>query len=163
MFQVVGLDLNAERIKENAEELKRLPGKLFGKKADVTIEEDVVRVFDWAENNVGPIHILINNAGILMPGGLTDGEISKWKKTLDVNVLAVCICTKEAIKRMRSNGIDGHIVHMDSITGHYVPHTSPLNIYPATKHAVTALVESLRQELNMLKSKIKISVGNERL
>lgn len=121
----------------------------------------MIKAFDWTEKNVGPIHILINNAGVLIPGTLVEGEIKHFKKTLDVNVLGVCICTKEAIKRMTANGIAGHIVNINSITGHYVPYVEglDLNIYPATKHAVTAIVESLRQELNSLGSNIKISVS----
>lgn len=158
---MVGLDLHPERIENNATKLKGYPGQLVGLKIDVTIEDEVMKAFDWAEKNFGPVHILINNAGILLPGTLVEGAVDRLKKTLDVNVLAVCICAKEAIKRMSANGIAGHIVNLNSITGHYVPYVEGLNlnIYPATKHAVTALVESLRQELNSLGSNIKISVS----
>lgn len=157
----MGLDLNPDKVEVNAETLKSLSGQLFGIKADVSIEDDVIKAFDWAEKNVGPVHILINNAGILIPGSLIDGKVENLKKTLDINVLGVCLCAKEAIKRMTANGIAGHIVNINSITGHYVPYVEGLNlnIYPATKHAVTAIVESLRQELNSLGSNIKISVG----
>lgn len=153
--------MHLEEIENNAKQLKSLPGQLYGVKADITAEDDVIRAFDWAEKNVGPIHILINNAGVLIPGTLIDGDVSQLKKTLDVNVLGVCICAKQAIKRMTANGIAGHIVNINSITGHYLPYVEnlDLNIYPATKHAVTGLVESLRQELNTLGSKIKISVS----
>lgn len=143
--------------------MKSFAGQLYGIKADVSVENEVIEAFNWAEKNVGPIHILINNAGVLFPGTLVDGEIEKLKKTLDVNVLGVCICAKEVIKRMTANGIAGHIVNINSITGHYVPYVEGLNlnIYPATKHAVTAVVESLRQELNSLGSNIKISVSEQ--
>lgn len=153
--------MHPEEIENNAKQLKSLPGQLYGVKADITAEDDVIKAFDWAEKNVGPIHILVNNAGVLIPGTLIDGEISHMKKTLDVNVLGVCICAKQAIKRMTANGIAGHIVNINSITGHYLPYVEnlDLNIYPATKHAVTALVESFRQELNTLGSNIKISVS----
>lgn len=158
---MVGLDLYLENIANYAEELKSQPGQIYGVKADVTVEDDVTKAFEWAEKNVGPINILINNAGVLFQGTLVDANIDKLKKTLDVNVLGVCVCTKEAIKRITANGIAGHIVTVNSITGHYVPYVEglDLNIYPATKHAVTALIESLRQELNSLGSNIKISVS----
>ncbi|RZC34884.1 adh short domain containing protein [Asbolus verrucosus] len=58
---------------------------------------------------------------------------------------------------MRANNIDGHIVHINSIAGHKVPNFPGINVYPASKYAVTALTETLRQELNQLGSKIKIS------
>lgn len=80
---------------------------------------------------------------------------------LDVNVLALCICTQEAIKSMDKYNIDGHVVHINSILGHEVltlPKTLPFSVYPATKFAVTALTETLRKELVQRESKIKVSV-----
>jgi len=58
---------------------------------------------------------------------------------------------------MRANNIDGHIIHINSINGHIVPNFPGLSLYPASKHAVTALTETLRQELNQIGSKIKIT------
>lgn len=81
---------------------------------------------------------------------------------LDVNILAVCICTQEAIKSMDKYNIDGHVLHINSVAGHYFldfPKAVPVGVYPATKFAITALTESLRKELNQRESKIKISVG----
>jgi short-subunit dehydrogenase len=74
--------------------------------------------------------------------------------------MALCICTREAVKTMKRCNIAGHIIHMNSITGHRVPNLPEpsLNVYPASKFAVTALTESLRQELRFVKSKIKVTV-----
>ncbi|KAJ8943913.1 hypothetical protein NQ318_019521 [Aromia moschata] len=58
---------------------------------------------------------------------------------------------------MKANNIDGHIIHINSVTGHQVPAFPGLNVYPASKYAVTALAETLRLELNSAKSKIKIT------
>ena len=63
------------------------------------------------------------------------------------------------MKIMKANKIDGHIVHINSVAGHKVPHFEKANVYPASKYAVTALTETLRQELNHLGLKIKITVG----
>lgn len=62
---------------------------------------------------------------------------------------------------MRANQIDGHIIEIDSIAGHYVPYIPglDLNVYPASKFAVRALTESFRQELVNLNSGIKVSVS----
>lgn len=126
------------------------------------MEIEVSGAFDWIERNIGAIHILINNAGVLYPASLLDGDVDFWRKILEVNVLAVCISTKQAIKRMRASGVDGHIVQIDSIAGHYIPYVEglDLNIYPASKYAVTALTESFRQELNEIDSGIKVTVSN---
>lgn len=59
---------------------------------------------------------------------------------------------------MNEHNIDGHIIHVNSVLGHRIPDSFPLNVYPATKRAVGALAEVLRFELNDLKSNIKITV-----
>lgn len=78
----------------------------------------------------------------------------------EVNVFGLCICTREAFQIMKANNIDGHIVHINSITGHNIIAIPIPNLsaYPASKFAVTALTECLRQELTYLKTKIKITV-----
>lgn len=75
--------------------------------------------------------------------------------------MALCICTREAVKIMRTNGIAGHIIHMNSVAGHkVVAMPKPIfNVYPASKFAVTALTESLRQELRYYGTKIKVTVS----
>lgn len=125
----------------------------------MTNEQDIKAAFEWTKKNVGPIHILVNNAGSMGVANLIDGDTEIWKRTLDLNVLGLCIATREAIKDMRANNVDGHIIHINSIAGHYVPRFEGLNVYPASKHAVTALTESLRHELNSIGSKIRITVS----
>jgi NADP+-dependent farnesol dehydrogenase len=102
----------------------------------------------------------VNNAGIIQQTNLTEGDTEKWKRVLDTNVMGLCIATREAVKVMKANKIDGHIIHINSIAGHTVPNFPGLNVYPASKHAVTALTETLRQEFNHLGLKIKITVKN---
>lgn len=95
---------------------------------------------------------------------ILDGSTEVWRRVFDVNVMALCICTREAIKVMKENEIDGHIVHINSIAGHFVPHFPKpvLNVYPASKFAVTALTETLIHELRSEGSKIKVTVSYSR-
>ncbi|RZC35874.1 hypothetical protein BDFB_013527, partial [Asbolus verrucosus] len=67
------------------------------------------------------------------------------------------MATREAVKIMKANSINGHIVHINSMCGHRVPGVPYINVYAASKYAVTALTETLRQELNQLGSKIKVT------
>lgn len=62
---------------------------------------------------------------------------------------------------MKEHNIAGHIINMNSVVGHYIPMmTEPLlNVYPASKFAITALTETLRQELRYYNSKIKVTVS----
>ncbi|RZC22665.1 adh short domain containing protein [Asbolus verrucosus] len=149
---VVGVARRVERVEELAKKLQGKKGSLYALKADISVEEDILNAFKWTEKNVGPVHILINNAGVLQDTNLIDGETKKWKAILDVNVLGLCIATREAVRCMRANNIDGHIIHINSFSGHIVNYFPYMNVYAASKHAVTALTETLRSELNTIGS-----------
>lgn len=155
---VVGLARRIERVEELAKKLANKPGKLHAFKADMTKEENILDAFQWTKKNIGPVSILVNNAGVAKPATLTEGETHLWKAIYDTNVLGLCIATREAVKQMRENNIDGHIIHINSIAGHKVVGGS--SVYSSSKFAVTALTETLRQELNSLKTKIKITVSD---
>ncbi|GLV36692.1 uncharacterized protein CBL_02473 [Carabus blaptoides fortunei] len=85
------------------------------------------------------------------------GKTEDWKQVLDTNILGLCICTREAAKSMKENTIDGHIVHINSIGGHWVGNFPRINVYGASKFAVTALTDTLRKEFNSNGSKIKVT------
>ncbi|EFA12017.1 farnesol dehydrogenase [Tribolium castaneum] len=156
-LQVAGFARRSERVQELAKKLQDKKGKLFAVKVDLTNEEEIIKGFKWVTDNLGPVHILVNNAGVIQPTNLTEGDTKMWKKILDTNVLGLSIATREAVKIMNEKKIDGHIVHINSVAGHTVPNIPNINMYPASKHAVTALTETLRQELNHLGLKIKIT------
>ncbi|RZC36476.1 adh short, KR, and/or NAD binding 10 domain containing protein, partial [Asbolus verrucosus] len=158
-LKVVGLARRIELIEEMICTLTDAPGELYAVKCDVTNEEEILEAFSWVKENLGPVHILVNNAGTIRPTDLLEGSTEEWRWTFDLNVLAICICTREAVKVMRENEIAGHIINLGSITGKYpicLP-TPNLNVYPASKYAVTALTENLRQELRYHKTNIKVT------
>ncbi|XP_069683508.1 farnesol dehydrogenase-like [Periplaneta americana] len=155
-LKVVGLARRVERVQELANTLKSASGKLYPLKCDVTKEEEVKEAFQWVKANLGGVHILVNNAGVASDNTLSDGPVEKWRKILDLNVLALSMCTKEALQSMKEKGVDdGHIVHINSVAGHSVG--DRLQMYSASKHAVTALTEGLRRELVNQKSKIRVT------
>jgi NADP+-dependent farnesol dehydrogenase len=158
---VVGLARRVERVEELAKKLKGKKGKLHGVKADISKEEDILNAFKWTSDNLGPVHILVNNAGLTQKTNLTtEGDTEKWRKIFDTNVMGLCIATREAVKIMQAKKIDGHVIHINSTTGHRVPNLPGRNVYPASKHCVTALTETLRHELRHLGLKVKITVKN---
>ena len=156
---MVGIARRADLIEKRAKELSNKKGKLYAFKADLTREDEILSAFKWTEDNLGHVHVLVNNAAFISEELLVEGNTETWKRSFDVNVLALCIATREAVKIMRENDIKGHIVHINSISGHNVVYVPKNNVYTATKFAVTALTETLRQELNVLGSKIKVSVS----
>lgn len=130
---------------------------LHALQADVTKEEEVLKAFKWIKDNLGPIHILINCAGIVRLTNYLDGSTEMWRDMMETNYIGLCVATREAVKDMRANNVDGHIIHMNDIAGYKMIGVEHLNIYCASKYPVTAAVEGLRVELNGIKSKIKVS------
>ncbi|XP_018330804.1 farnesol dehydrogenase [Agrilus planipennis] len=155
-LQVVGLARRKEPIEILSKKLDGEKGKLHALKVDLTKPEEIINAFKWVKENLGPVHILVNNAGIALNTTLSDGDYEKWKQVLDVNVLGLSVATREAVRQMKENKIDGHIVHINSMLGHRVIKL-PLNMYYASKYAVTALTEALLNEFNEEKLKIKIT------
>ncbi|KAJ8943904.1 hypothetical protein NQ318_019512 [Aromia moschata] len=153
-LKVAGLARRKDRLEELAKKLTGKKGKLYPVVTDISKEEDILKAFAWIKENLGPVHILINNAGVARRGSLLQ-ETENFETVFKVNVLGLCIATREAIKDMKANNVDGHIVHINSVVGHQAMAGS--TVYPASKFAVTALAETLRLELNSLKSKIKIT------
>ncbi|XP_022902825.2 farnesol dehydrogenase-like isoform X1 [Onthophagus taurus] len=154
---VVGIARHVEVIQTISEKLKNAKGKLHPFKADVTKENDILALFEFVKTKLGPVHVLVNNAGIARSTNLSNGDTSKWKEILDTNVLGPCIATREAIRVMKKHSIQGQIIHISSILGHYVGVNIPfLNMYPASKFAIRALTETLRQEFVAEKVPIRV-------
>lgn len=155
----MGLARRKELIEDHAQQLKSAKGELHAMKVDMTKEDEIIKAFHWVKDNLGPIQVLINNAGTTDFTTLVDGDSSKWRNMIELNLFSVCVATREAIRSMRDEGVDGHIVNINSIAGHYVPNIKEFSVYPATKHGVTALTETLRKELIELGSRIKVTVS----
>ncbi|KAK4886303.1 hypothetical protein RN001_002574 [Aquatica leii] len=161
-INVVGLSRRLELLEELSQKTSTKNVNLYPIKCDVTDEQQILSVFDWIENTLGGVSILVNNAGIYN-GSTTidDGDIEIWKQTISTNCIGLSIFTREAIKSMKAHNIDGLIINISSITARYVvdlPSKSYyVNLYPASKHAVLALTDTLRYELRHEKSRIKIT------
>ncbi|GFG38521.1 hypothetical protein Cfor_01191, partial [Coptotermes formosanus] len=160
-MKVVGIARRVEKLEELKNSVKGSSGTLYALKADVSKEEEIVAAFKWVKNNLGGVDVLINNAGIPGKSTVHEGPVSQWRSVIDVNLLGLSICTKEALQSMEERGVDdGHVIHISSINGHGVPQhtvTYGLVMYTATKNAVQVLTEGLRRELVERNSKIKVT------
>lgn len=131
-------------------------------KCDVSDEENVKAAFNWITESFGGIDILVNNAGVYRSTTLVAENNSKdITETLNTNVLGVVWCTREAFRNMLKRNVNGHVVIINSFTGHCVPTIADLklNIYSPSKYAITAMTEVLRQEFMQHNTKVKITVG----
>uniref|UniRef100_A0A6B2EH93 Putative dehydrogenase n=1 Tax=Phlebotomus kandelakii TaxID=1109342 RepID=A0A6B2EH93_9DIPT len=134
-------------------------GRIHAIKCDVTDENQVKSAFEVIKSDFGGVDVLISNAGLIKSAFIIEGDLESFKETLDVNLWASVVSIKEAIKDMREKRSKGHIIIINSVLGHRIPDV-PLpkfNVYPATKFALTALAQTLRQELRFHGAEIKLT------
>jgi NAD(P)-dependent dehydrogenase (short-subunit alcohol dehydrogenase family) len=131
--------------KESAEQTAALlGGEAVGLAIDVTDHAGLVAFFDEVEQRLGPLDIVVNNAGIMPVTPLVEESAESIARQLDINLRAVIHGTQEAMRRMVPRRT-GHIVNMASIAGRSgFPY---LATYCATKHGVVGLSEAARVEL----------------
>jgi len=153
--KVVGCGRNFERLEALKKELKN-PENFHPIRCDVGEQDQVEKMFEEIKRIFGGVDICINNAGLAFMDTLLDGDPQTWKTTFNVNVLGLCMCTKYAVASMRERDVAGYVIHINSRGGHSLDR-GVMHFYCATKFAVTALTEGLRQELREIKSKIRIS------
>lgn len=116
-----------------------------GLKADVANEQDVEDLFDAADEELGGLDFLINNAGIAGPTALAH-EIgyAEWKLCLDVNLGGAFLCARQAIPRLKASR-GGGIVNLSSTAGIFgYPRRAP---YSAAKWAIIGFTKTLAMEL----------------
>ena len=128
-------------------------GKISINKLDVTNKEGCTQFANSAINEYGRIEVLINNAGLMPLSFVKNLKIDEWDRMVDVNIKGVLYCTASIIPHMLANK-SGHIVNVSSIAGRIVFPAG--SVYCATKHAVTAFSEGLRQELSQ-RSNIRVT------
>ncbi|XP_020283251.1 farnesol dehydrogenase-like [Pseudomyrmex gracilis] len=145
---VAGFARRVERIKEIADSLEDSSGKLHAVECDVTKEDSVIAAFAWVKDTLGSVSVLVNSAGITKESSLIDGTLEDWRCVFDVNVLGLCLCTREAVRMMRETTADDAVViHVNSLAGERLPFVPGISVYPASKRAVTGLAQNLRHEL----------------
>jgi NADP-dependent 3-hydroxy acid dehydrogenase YdfG len=140
---------------ERLQTLVETGGEILPIGCDLRDDAQITDAFAHIRSQWGGVDVLVNNAGLGHNAPLVDGETEHWREMLEVNVLALCICTREAITDMRKRGDNGHVLHVSSMAAHRIPRGS--GVYSATKYAVRSLTEGLRQELRALGSDIRIT------
>jgi NAD(P)-dependent dehydrogenase (short-subunit alcohol dehydrogenase family) len=119
-------------------------GDTVGLPLDVTDRPGFTAFLDEVERRLGPIDVLVNNAGIMPVGPLDEEDDATAIRVLEINLHGVIHGTKEAMRRMKPRGT-GHIVNIASMAGKGgAPY---LATYCASKHGVVGLSEAVRAEL----------------
>lgn len=164
-IHVIGLARRVEKIEEIRNSLESTDGKLYTHKCDVSDQESIKSAFKWIEEKFGKIHILVNNAGVVKNVSILDADDEAGKKldeTISTNFTGLIHCSRAGFQLIKKSNDYGFIININSVAGQSVPFINGMkfNVYPATKHAVRAASEVLRQELiSMKNNKIRISVS----
>lgn len=128
-------------------------GEAFGVSADQSKIEDVQRVFQAADEKLGGLDILVNNAAVFA-GGVNDKTAEEVQYGVNANLVGYIVCAQEALSRMEKNAgveqgdvkIKGHIVNIGSLSAKAREEES--SVYVATKAGIQAFSESLRKTVN---------------
>ncbi len=134
-----------DKLESLQKEIQKSDGEILIEKVDVTIKEDCNSFIDIVLKKWNRIDILINNAGIMPLSFFKNLKINEWEQMIDVNLKGVLYCTAAAIPTMINNK-SGHIINISSVAGRVVFPAG--SVYCATKYAITAFSEGLRQELS---------------
>jgi NAD(P)-dependent dehydrogenase (short-subunit alcohol dehydrogenase family) len=115
----IGLNYNQSQSEalSLADELRQMGVKVVCLQADVSQQSEVQRMFREFDENVGPLHALINNAGILASFLITEADETKLNRLYGANVFSAYYCAREAVLRMSTahGGSGGAIVNMSSV------------------------------------------------
>jgi NADP-dependent 3-hydroxy acid dehydrogenase YdfG len=134
----------ADRIETLAVEIAKVGGKAVAVSADVTKRDDVRKLVDTAAQTFGRIDVLLNNAGVMPLSPLERLKVDEWDQMIDVNVKGVLYGIAAALPYMKAQK-SGHVINVASVAGHKLFAGSA--VYSATKFAVRALSDGLRQEM----------------
>jgi NADP-dependent 3-hydroxy acid dehydrogenase YdfG len=141
-----------DRLVELATRIEKDGGDALPIEADVTDHGAVEALVAQVKGQFGGIHILVNNAGVMLLGPVDGADVEEWRRMIDINLLGLLYCTREAIPIMRESG-GGHIVNLSSVAGRTANLGSA--VYNMTKWGVVGFSEALRQEA--LHSNIRVT------
>jgi NADP-dependent 3-hydroxy acid dehydrogenase YdfG len=132
------------RLQSLAKELVANGGKALAVVTDVIRRDQAKALVDAAVQHFGRIDVMINNAGLMPQAPLERLKVDQWDRMIDVNIKGVLYGIAVALPHMQRQK-SGHFINVSSFAGHRVG--PGFAVYAATKHAVRALSEGLRQEV----------------
>jgi NADP-dependent 3-hydroxy acid dehydrogenase YdfG len=150
---VAAVARRADRLEALVERIEAAGGRAAAFPGDIAREPEARKVLANALARYGRVDILVNSAGIVRPGSVETADPAHWREQIEINLLAAMYLSQGVLPGMRERR-DGHIVNVSSTAGRYVGtrHSG----YTASKHAVNAFSETLRQEVAELGIRVTI-------
>jgi NADP-dependent 3-hydroxy acid dehydrogenase YdfG len=122
---------------------ERVDGPSLAVEADITDEQQAREFVQRAQDELGGLHILVNNAGVMLLGPVAGADTEEWRRMISVNLLGLLYCTHAALPLIEESG-GGDIVNVSSVAGRRADAGGA--VYNMTKFGVHAFSEALRQE-----------------
>jgi len=138
---IVLADINHGRLAHVSDEIRALGRRVLAVHCDISIDDDVERLADEAEATLGPVGVVMNNAGVVLRGALEHIELADWQWCFGINVFGVIRGIHAFLPRMIERH-HGYIINTGSMAG-LVPLTGEGAPYVASKFAVVGLTEAL--------------------
>ena len=138
----------ADRLQRVVAEITAKGGSVRARGLDVTQRADIEAFARYARAEFGKLDAIVNNAGVMPLSPLDALKVDEWDRMVDVNIKGVLYGIAAALPCMMEQG-RGHIINLSSIGGHSVSPTAA--VYCATKFAVRAISDGLRQETNCIR------------
>jgi NADP-dependent 3-hydroxy acid dehydrogenase YdfG len=142
-----------DRIEALASRIRDDGGEAVAIETDVSDETSARAFVEGAREQLGGLHGLVNNAGVMLLGPVEGADTDQWRTMIGVNSLGVLYCTHAAIPIMREEGA-GHLVNVSSVAGRTASLGSA--VYNMTKWGVGGFSEGLRQEV--LHANIRVTI-----
>ena len=140
---VVGIDNDVKRGLENQKEIKSAGFSANFEPVDLSDEQDIKRVFSKIKNELGPVEILVNSAGVCRPMPLLQTTKELWDKTININLTGAFLCIQQVVGDMAQRGY-GKIVNISSRSG--VVGSKGFASYSASKFGAIGLTQSVANE-----------------
>ena len=132
-----------DRLKTLADEITKAKGQAAFQALDVTKRDQVEAFVQLAKKTFGRIDVIVNNAGLMPLSPLAQLKVDEWDRMIDVNIKGVLYGIAAVLPIFQAQG-SGHVISISSVAGHTIRPNGA--VYSATKFAVRAISEGLRQE-----------------
>ena len=154
-MRVVLADIEDDTLARTARELEETGADVLAVQTDVSRAEDVEKLAHKTLERFGAVHLLFNNAGVIVGGRLWEHSLDDWQWILNVNLLGVIHGVRTFVPLMLEQDVPCHLVNTASIAGLIAPPHQ--GIYNVTKHGVVAITETLYRELAEMGTQLKVS------
>ena len=155
-MKLVLADVEVDPLERVAEELQAGGAQVLAVQTDVSDAAQVEHLAARSYERFQAVHVLCNNAGVGSGGLSWEVPVDEWKWVLGVNLHGVIHGIRAFVPRMLKGGDEGHIVNTASMAG--LVSAPYLGAYNVSKHGVVTLSETMHHELNLIGSKLRVSV-----